>query len=95
MVYGDEPELIDHKNRVTDDNRLHNLRSCSRAQNGANRIANSNKVERLPLGVTRHYRKFQAKYGRKYIGLFDTVVEAQEAVYRARYEQHGEFARYG
>lgn len=33
IVYGKEPNEIDHINGIKDDNRLENIRSCTRSQN--------------------------------------------------------------
>jgi len=42
LVYGVWPDEIDHENRIRDDNRINNLRKCSRSQNNANRPAQRN-----------------------------------------------------
>ena len=41
LHYGEWPNLIDHINGVRDDNRIHNLRSVNKHENGLNRGLNS------------------------------------------------------
>tara|TARA_R110000824_G_scaffold122685_2_gene280020 strand:+ start:3268 stop:3747 length:480 start_codon:yes stop_codon:yes gene_type:complete len=60
LVYGHEPFLIDHINRDKSDNRICNLRSVSRSDNGHNR--NNNKNRDLPKGVRlRNTNKYEAR----------------------------------
>jgi len=40
--YGEWPSTIDHKNRIRNDNKLENLRDCSRSDNQQNLSANQN-----------------------------------------------------
>ena len=49
MYYGTEPDIIDHINKIQDDNRPENLRSGSIADN------NRNKTAKNPHGVTGVY----------------------------------------
>ena len=46
MTYGDEPELIDHVNRIKTDNRLSNLRAATKRQNSWNaKLRSDNRSE--------------------------------------------------
>lgn len=86
------PRELDHINCVRDDNRIENLRECTRFENMQNRRFPA-KTNRLGLlGVTKHYNKFRAaitKNGVKtYLGLFDTA-ESAHAAYMAAQRAHG------
>lgn len=84
-VYGVWPDQIDHINGKKSDNRIENLRSVSLQQNAQNKIKaqknNSSKV----LGVS--WNKKAKKWAayicvykqRKYLGLFNCVVDAEKA----------------
>jgi hypothetical protein len=81
------PKEIDHINCVRDDNRIENLRECTRTENMQNR-KNPMSTNKLGLlGVTKHYNKFRAQITRngkqKHIGLFDTAEEAHRAYLNA------------
>jgi hypothetical protein len=97
MTHGYWPEGdVDHANCIKSDNRLANLRACSRSQNMANmgrRKDNSSGFK----GVSPHRDKWSAEVSferkRFYLGLFDTP-EAAHAAYCAKAQElHGEFAR--
>ena len=95
-VHGEHPaEEIDHRNGNPCDNRIENLRPCSRAQNARNisRKRNSSGFK----GVCRCGRKWTAQIavnGRKiYLGLFSSPQKAAEAYDKAARLHHGEFAR--
>lgn len=95
MVNGKIPSgmVIDHINRMKDDNRIDNLRiatSCQNAQNTPKRVAD------MPKGVTRYGNRFKAGITANkvfhYLGIFDTMEEADVVVKVKREELHGEFA---
>lgn len=95
LSFGRWPEFdIDHINGDRADNRLSNLREASRGQNCANRKARKGAVSGVK-GVWWHKanRKWVAGVGRKYLGSFETLAEAEAAYRRAATELHGEFAR--
>ncbi len=83
-VHGKLPEhLIDHVNRVRNDNRIDNLREVDGSQNCQNmgpRTDNKTGVR----GVSWHAQrgKWRAKIKNKHLGLFDNIAQA-EAAYKA------------
>lgn len=87
----------DHVNRITTDNRRDNLRVATHAQNSQNKIAKrtvrpSRGVTRLSSG--RFYAVIGARKGRRYLGSFDTIEDAENAYREAAFVVHGEFARF-
>ena len=83
---------LDHINCVRDDNRIENLRECTREQNMQNRRFPMRGNRLGFLGVTRHYNKFRAVItcgGKKtHLGLFPTAEEAN-AAYMSAQRAHG------
>lgn len=93
------PNEVDHKDGDPSNNRWANLRLATRDQNAHNmgiRADNTSGVK----GVTRHpqYEKWVARVRtnglRAYLGVFDTVNEAAEAIRKYREVAHGEFCRH-
>lgn len=86
--------VLDHANRVRDDNRIANLREATLSQNAWNRAAGSG-----AKGVCfdRRDKKWRATIrvdGRiKSLGYYESQDEAASAYARAAYEAHGDFAR--
>jgi hypothetical protein len=68
---------IDHIDGNRANNSLENLRLATTAQNMANRAANQGRL--LPKGVYPHGRKFRAKVGDCYLGLYPTPELARQA----------------
>lgn len=99
--HGAIPEIIDHANRDRIDNRIENLRACTRSENQANRPGNRDKKHGIKLkGVGLSGRKtkpFCARiiHKKKYINLgrFHTEREAGEAYLAAAKRLFGEFAK--
>jgi hypothetical protein len=99
MHHGTIPELphmIDHVNRESLDNRIENLRICSRIQNLANaRLHPNNKsgyrgVHRRPSGKWRAAIHVSGKT--IVLGIFDDPAVAARAYDAARLELSGEYA---
>lgn len=98
LVYGREAQgLVDHINGDRTDNRLANLRECTKQQNTVNSsrsrgVLNLRGVTELPSG------KFQAQIKRGgrsiYLGCFNSKEEASEAYKLASIVEHGEFSPY-
>jgi hypothetical protein len=98
--FGQMPEIIDHINRNTTDNRVENLRAATRAENAYNsklRPDNTSGVK----GVTwcKNKRKWVARIyvDRSCINLgrFADMSDAVDAVTTARTRHHGVFASQG
>lgn len=97
IAYGEFPNSeIDHENGVPDDNRLSNLRTATRSQNGSNRRLHSNNTSGF-RGVSLLCGKWSA-YIRidnrtRWLGSFPSREEAAQAYDNAARQLHGEFAR--
>lgn len=98
--YGEEPPAtIDHVNRLTDDNRISNLRAANQNQQIWNQLKRSNGKSRLK-GVYYHARRNGRKRWRATIktlgrtirlGWFLTREEAALAYLKAATTSHGDF----
>ena len=81
------PTEIDHLNCIREDNRIENLRECTRAENMQNRKnpMSTNKIGLI--GVTKERNKFRAVVTRngkkKHLGMFNTAEEAHRAYLNA------------
>jgi hypothetical protein len=88
-------ELVDHINNNRNDNRKENLRIANKSTNGINRGCNKNNELQIK-GVFFSRGKYNVrimKDGKNYyIGVFDTIEEAQHARIEKERELFGEFA---
>jgi len=100
IYYGVNPIHIDHINGIKDDNRIANLRECTKSQNGANTPAYKNNKSGIK-GVSRDKAssKWMARIQKDgkniYLGLFTNIEDAGKAYQEAAKLHHGEFARLG
>jgi hypothetical protein len=96
MVYGEQPALIDHVDRNKKNNRHTNLRSGTKAKNGAN---SKDRVRDLPRGVFRccnsKINPYRAQLKNEHLGCFPTPEAASAAFRAAQKEKYGEFAHAG
>lgn len=84
---------IDHRNGVRNDNRWTNLRDATRTQNARNqRVAHITNKSAGVLGVSFERGKWSARIrtdnGRKRLGRFDTITEADAAYREAKIKHH-------
>ena len=94
IVTGNNPTLIDHKNRNRSDNRWDNLRCVTWSQNGGNTSRRLDNTTGLK-GVSRYRSKFKAQIRvrgyHRILGLFDTKEEAHAAYCEAAARHRGDF----
>ncbi|MBZ9922276.1 HNH endonuclease [Mesorhizobium sp. BR1-1-7] len=97
IVHGECPPLVDHENRIRDDNRLLNLRAATRSQNNTNTRVYSNNTSGF-RGVSRRSsrNKWSAhiRHAGKtlHLGNFNCITAAALAYDAAARKFHGEFA---
>lgn len=98
-VHGVLPRYIDHKNGIVDDNRLCNLRECSNAENGANRVGDRGKQKykgvffKKSKKVNQWEVALHVMYKYIYIGQYPTPELAALAYNKAAIKYFGEFAK--
>jgi hypothetical protein len=94
MFHGYMPSSIDHINGDGTDNRIENIRPCTRSQNSANRSSWSNTGYK---GVKKNNKKYAAQIivNKKYLhlGTYATPEEAAKVYDKAALQYFGEFAR--
>jgi hypothetical protein len=87
--------VVDHIDRVKENNRIENLRECTGVQNSYNRTVNKNSSLKV-LGVRKDGERYYARIwdGRKshFLGYFDTLEEAVSARNLVAQKFHGDFA---
>lgn len=99
--YGYMPEqLIDHKSGITTDNSINNLRKASSVENQYNaRLRKDSKSGVKGVVFHKHTKKWQASCrvdGKSnYLGVYDTIGEAENVVIEFRKVQHKEFLNNG
>lgn len=96
LARGHIPDVIDHRNRNTLDNRLCNLREATRLQNAQNHTR-KRKASGLPHGVrVTPYGKYVARIRDNkrplHLGTFKTAEEAAQAYLQAQKKYFGDFA---
>lgn len=94
MHHGYLPNVVDHINRIKDDNRIENLRAATRAQNNRNKPAPKG-YHTNPHGtgsgkVFKTAIQFEGKS--IHLGCFYTAEEAAAAYHAATIKYFGEFA---
>lgn len=81
-------QLIDHRNRIKNDDRWNNLRSANYSQNGANNIAKGFEFTR-----GKYQARIKVNYQNIYLGRFDTAKQAHAAYLAAARKYFDTFAR--
>lgn len=90
---------VDHKDSNKLNNTKSNLRTCTQSQNGANARTPSMKKTSKYKGVyfdksrKKWTARIKVKYIGKFLGRYDTELEAAKAYNKAAFEIFGEFAR--
>lgn len=86
---------VDHKNHDRTDNRMQNLRVCSRTENRRNSTKARNNTTGFK-GVVVSYGRYSARIGylgkKLHLGYYDTPEEAAMAYDKKAIELHGDFA---
>lgn len=100
MLQGYLPEFLDHIDGNKTNNKIENLRECTRSQNNQNKILSSNSTSGVKgVSWSKASSKWIAQVGvngkNRYLGLFKTLEEAKQSVTRFRKEVHGNFANNG
>lgn len=95
-MFGNFPNsYVDHINRVPSDNRISNLRLCTRSQNNSNTGARTTSISGIK-GVDYVRGKWRAQIasnGKKFhLGYFKTLAQAKTAYGIACLKHHGDFA---
>lgn len=93
-------KVIDHENRIQDDDRLENNRLASGSDNQCNRVFKGNRTgytgikEKILKDGTSRFEASIKKFGKyKYLGTYDNIDEAVSVRNKACKELHGAFAR--
>lgn len=82
--------VVDHINHNPSDNRRENLRICTYQQNSWNQNVRCNNKLGIK-GVYEHNGKYVSAFQSKYLGIFNTIEEAQEAYDKEAQRRYGEF----
>jgi hypothetical protein len=92
--HGYIPEMIDHIDGDPTNNRIENLRECTKSENLRNRGKPKNNTSGVKgVSWSKAAEKWEARCG-KYLGIYDTIEEAAKVVQEYRERNHGEFARH-
>ena len=100
ILHGEFVPFLDHINGNPSDNRIANLRACTKSQNQHNRGVNKNNTSGFKgvcwhSGVGRWRAYIVINWKQKHLGLFDTPEQAHAAYRAAADLMHGEFANHG
>lgn len=97
MFHGYLPEMLDHIDRDKSNNRIENLRPCTKNQNFYNaKISKRNTSGVKGVSWNKTYKKWGAQikvnYKPLWLGYFTSIKDAEKTVIAARKEHHKEFA---
>jgi hypothetical protein len=96
--YGYLPPVVDHKDGNPLNNKIENLRACTKLQNSYNkRLYSSNRSGITGVSWNCRDKRWMARCsvgGKKYhLGYFGNVEDAKKVVEEFKLKHHGEFAR--
>jgi hypothetical protein len=95
MIYGTDPNHIDHINFNTSDNRIENIRNCTHTENHQHSKRQINNTTGFKGVTATKSNKFRARITvnsvRLNLGLFDTAEEAYSKYCEAAHLYFGEF----
>jgi hypothetical protein len=97
LHYGHLPDEIDHVNQDKTDNRLENLRVCSRSENTGNvGLRSTNTSGHRGVWFVEHCGRWRASIKEngksRHLGYFDTIEDASRAYNKAAIDYFGRFA---
>ena len=100
LINGYVPNMIDHVNNNPSDNRIENLRVCTRSENYMNKGAHRNSKSRIKnvyfnKRLNTWYVQLKAGGRVFYVGCLKTVEEAKAVAFALREKHHGQFANHG
>lgn len=100
MHHGSWPKMLDHINGDKQDNRIENLRECTKSQNQFNQKiskVNTTGVKGVTWRADRQKYRARVRAGTKeiFLGHFDTLEQAKQAITQHRAVLHGAFANNG
>lgn len=87
LLYNEDPEQIDHDNRIRTDNRKVNLVKASASMNAQNRKLRSDNSTGYNGVSKTATNKYMARIGTKCIGTFSTALQASEAYENEKLKQ--------
>lgn len=94
LCRGYEPEVVDHINGDTLDNRIENLRACTQKQNTFNQVCKTGQSG--VQGVSKFGERWRVRIGigsrRLPLGLYDCLELATLVAEEARDKYHGEYS---
>lgn len=94
--HGYLPKMLDHINGVRTDNRIENLRECTRSQNNANSKGTAASGYKGVYKIGRKWRARLTVAGKAvYLGNYSDIETAAQVAAAAREHYFGEFANHG